>query len=131
MMNAATVVFVVNWRGSTTSGSSIPTSKWSMLIFPAIAGGQGRGSRRRTRRARRCAGSARRNGTRPAHGHQMHELGSIDGLYSTFLKSRFEKICQIESAGRTLKETVSFLPHQTLAKWTRFDAGNSLMVIAT
>jgi hypothetical protein len=24
------------------------------------------------------AGSARRSGARPAHGHQMHELGSID-----------------------------------------------------
>ena len=39
---------------------------------------QGRGSSRRTRRARRCGGNARRNGVRPAHGHQMHELGSID-----------------------------------------------------
>jgi len=36
------------------------------------------GSSRRTRRARRCGGSARRSGARPAHGHQMHELGSID-----------------------------------------------------
>ena len=35
-------------------------------------------SYRKTRRVRRCAGSARRNGARPAHGHQMHELGSID-----------------------------------------------------
>ena len=35
-------------------------------------------SYRKTRRARRCAGSARRSGARPAHGHQMHELGSID-----------------------------------------------------
>jgi len=26
MMNAATVGFVANWRGSTTSGTSIPTS---------------------------------------------------------------------------------------------------------
>jgi hypothetical protein len=34
-------------------------------------------SYRKTRRVRRCAGSARRNGARPAHG-QMHELGSID-----------------------------------------------------
>jgi hypothetical protein len=36
------------------------------------------GSSRRTRRTRRCAGSARWNGARPAHGHQMHELGSVD-----------------------------------------------------
>jgi ATP-dependent DNA ligase len=27
---------------------------------------------------RRCGGSVRRSGARPAHGHQMHELGSID-----------------------------------------------------
>ena len=37
----------------------------------------GRGSSRRTRRTRRCAGRVRRNGVRSAHGHQMHELGSI------------------------------------------------------
>ena len=35
-------------------------------------------SYRKTRRVRRCVGSARRSGARPAHGHQMHELGSID-----------------------------------------------------
>jgi len=37
-------------------------------------------------------------------------------FYSGFLKSRFEQICQIERAGRTLKGTVSFLRHQTLAR---------------
>jgi hypothetical protein len=30
------------------------------------------------RLAERSGGSARRSGARPAHGHQMHELGSID-----------------------------------------------------
>jgi hypothetical protein len=35
MMNAAIAGFAVNWRGNTTLGSSIPTSKWSMLILPA------------------------------------------------------------------------------------------------
>jgi hypothetical protein len=37
-------------------------------------------------------------------------------LYSGFLKSRFEQIRQIERAGRTLKGTVSFLRHLTLAR---------------
>ena len=35
-------------------------------------------SYRKTRRVRRCVAGARRSGASPAHGHQMHELGSID-----------------------------------------------------
>jgi hypothetical protein len=42
----------------------------SGFIVPAVEGGPAT--------VRRCGGSARRNGARPAHGHQMHELGSID-----------------------------------------------------
>ena len=37
-----------------------------------------RRANRRSCVVRRCAGSARRTGVRPAHGHQMHELGSIN-----------------------------------------------------
>ena len=57
-----------DWRASCRSGRMRPTA----------AGSRRRGSSRRTRRARRCAGRARRNGVRSAHGHQMHELGSIE-----------------------------------------------------
>jgi hypothetical protein len=44
----------MGWRASCRSGRMRRTA----------AGGQGRGSRRRTRRARRCAGSARRSGAK-------------------------------------------------------------------
>ena len=37
MMSAATAVSAANWPGNTTSDSSIPISKWSMSIWPAIA----------------------------------------------------------------------------------------------